>query len=213
MTALQQDIIRYQGEMDSLNADRFKVLNMLNAKWIVMPGQNGVTIPVENPHAMGNAWFVSSLRFVGNADEEIEALGVIDLRTEAVADKKYEPLLAGFRLTPADPASSIRLTDYDSDFVTYAVDAKKDELALFSEVYYPNGWRITIDGQPAGMLRANYTLRALPIPAGRHTVEFRFDPQSIRVTDSIAFAALVVMLLAALLLIFKTIKNRTQLPQ
>jgi hypothetical protein len=210
MTALQQDIIRYQGEMDSLNADRFKVLNMLNAKWIVMPGQNGAAIPLENPHAAGNAWFVGSLRFVDGADEEIEALGAADLRTEAVADKKYEPLLAGFRPTSADPASTIRLTDYDSDFVTYAVDAKKDELALFSEVYYPNGWRITIDGQPAEMLRANYTLRALPIPAGQHTVEFRFDPQSIRVTDGIAFAALVVMLLVALLLIFKTIKHTAQ---
>ncbi|MDR0422262.1 MAG: YfhO family protein [Proteiniphilum sp.] len=207
MTVLHQDIIRHQGAMDSLNADRFKVLNMLNAKWIILPAQNGATIPVENPHAAGNAWFVGSLRFADSADEEIEALGAVDLRTEAVADKKYEPLLAGFRPTPPDPASTIRLTDYDSDFVTYAVDAKKDELALFSEVYYPDGWQITIDGRPVEMLRANYTLRALPIPAGRHTVEFRFDPQSIRVTDSIAFAALIIMLTVALLPVFNTVRR------
>ena len=210
MRALQQDIIQSQGEMDSLNADRFKVLNMLNAKWIIMPAQDGATIPVENPHAMGNAWFVENIRFVENADEEIDALGAIDLRKEAVADKKYESILAGFQPTPVDSASTIRLTDYDSDFVTYAVDAKKDELALFSEIYYPKGWQITIDGQPAEMLRANYTLRALPISAGQHTVEFRFDPQSIRVTDGIAYTALLIMLLIALFLVYKAVRHRNQ---
>ncbi|MEA4918668.1 YfhO family protein [Proteiniphilum sp.] len=208
MAALQQGIIQSQGEMDSLNADRFKVLNMLNSKWIVMPAQDGSTIPLENPYAMGNAWFVDNIRFVENADEEIDALGVIDLHKEAVADKKYEPLLAGFRPTPADSASAIRLVDFDSDFVTYSVDAKKEELALFSEVYYPKGWQITIDGQPVEMIRANYTLRALPIPAGKHTVEFRFDPQSIRVTESIAYAALLIMLLTVTLLIYRAIKHK-----
>ncbi len=210
MMALQQGIIQSQGEMDSLNADQFKVLNMLNAKWIIMPAQDGNTIPLENPYAMGNAWFVDNIRFVENADDEIDALGAIDLRKEAVADKKYEPLLAGFQPAPADPASTIQLADYDSDFVTYAVDAKKDELALFSEIYYPRGWQITIDGEPAEMLRANYTLRALPIPAGQHTVEFRFDPQSIKVTDGIAYAALIIMLLTALFLVYNAVRRRNQ---
>ncbi|WP_298650997.1 YfhO family protein [uncultured Proteiniphilum sp.] len=210
MMALQQDIIQSQGDMDSLKADRFKVLNMLNAKWIIMPAQDGTTIPVENPYAMGNAWFVDNIRFVENADEEIDALGVLDLRKEAVADKKYESILAGFQPTPADSASTIRLTGYDSDFVIYSVDAKKDELALFSEIYYPKGWQITIDGQPAKMLRANYTLRALPIPAGQHTVEFRFDPQSIRVTDGIAYAALLIMLLTLLFLVYDAVRHRNK---
>ena len=209
MMALQQGIIQYQGETDSLNADQFKVLNMLNAKWFIMPGQSGA-IPLENPYTMGNAWFVDNIRFVENADEEIDALGVMDLRKEAVADKKYEPILSGFRPTPADSASTIRLTDYDSDFLSYAVDAKKEELALFSEIYYPKGWQITIDGQPAEMLRANYTLRALRIPVGQHTVEFRFDPQSIRVTDSIAYAALIIMLLTTLLLIYNIVKRKNR---
>ena len=209
ITALQQGIIQHQGEMDSLNADQFKVLNMLNAKWIIMPGQGG-TIPLENPYAMGNAWFVDNIRFVENADEEIDALGALDLRKEAVADKKYEPVLSGFRPTAADSTSTIRLADYDSDFLSYAVDAKKEELALFSEIYYPKGWQITIDGQPAEMLRANYTLRALRIPAGQHTVEFRFEPQSIKVTDSIAYAALIIMLLTAILLMYKSIKRKNK---
>ncbi len=212
MTALQQDIIRTQGSMDSVDADRFKVLNMLNTRWIVMPAQGGGTIPLENKYAMGNAWFVDDLKFVETADEEIDALGTIDLRKEAVTDRKYAPVLEkfqpGFKPSPADSASTIVLTDYDSDFVTYAVDAKKEELAVFSEVYYPKGWQISIDGQPAEMIRANYTLRALPVPAGKHTVEFRFDPQSIKVTDGIAYAALLIMLLTALTIILKAVRTK-----
>ena len=210
MSALQQGIIGTQGDMDSLNSGHFKVLNMLNAKWIIMPAQDGSTIPLENPYAMGNAWFVDNIRFVDNADEEIDLLGTIDPRKEAVADRKYEPLLAGYQPTPADSSSTIRLTNYDSDFVTYAVDAKKEELAIFSEIYYPKGWKITIDGQPAEMLRANYTLRALPIPAGQHTVEFHFDPQSIKVTDGIAYTALLIMLLTALFLVYDAVRQRNR---
>lgn len=207
MGVLQQEIIRTQGRMDSVNSDGFKVLNMLNAKWIIMPIQGG-TAPVENPYAMGNAWFVDTIAFVDNADEEIDALATLDLRRQAVADKKYEALLEKFDLSPADPASTITLSDYDSNYITYEVDAKKGELAIFSEVYYPKGWRITIDGEPARMLRANYTLRALPIPEGKHTVEFRFEPASIKTTDTIAFSALAIMLLTAIYLIFKSIKQK-----
>lgn len=206
MPALQQDIINTQGAMDTVNADGYKVLNMLNAKWVIMPTQGG-TVPVENPHAMGNAWFVDEIRFVNNADEEIDALAEIDLRTQAVADKKYEPVLQGFSVSAADSASSIALSRYDSNFITYNVDAKKDELAVFSEIYYPKGWKITIDGQPAEMLRANYTLRALPVPAGKHTVEFRFEPTSIKVTDAIAYVALLIMLLTAAWMVFTSYKK------
>ena len=206
MGVLQQDIIRTQGTMDSVNADEYKVLNMLNAKWIIMPAQGG-TVPVENPYAMGNAWFVDNIQFVNNADEEIDALAAIDLSRQAVADKKFESVLQGFNVSTADSASTITLADYDSNFITYTVDAKKDELAVFSEIYYPRGWEITIDGQPAQMLRANYTLRALPISAGTHKVEFRFEPASIKVTDAVAFAALVVMLLTAVWIVFSEIKQ------
>ena len=212
MVALQQDIIRTQGIMDSVDANQFKVLNMLNTKWIIMPSQGGGTIPLENPYAMGNAWFVDDLKFVESADEEIDALGTMDLRKVAVTDTQYAPVLEkfqpGFKPSPADSASTIVLTDYDSDFVTYAVDAKKEELAVFSEVYYPKGWQISIDGEPAEMIRANYTLRALPVPAGKHTVEFRFAPQSIQVTDGIAYGALLIMLLTAAVLILQSIQRR-----
>ena len=149
---------------------------------------------------MGNAWFVDDIRFVNNADEEIDALFELDLRSQAVADEKFKPLLQGMRVTPRDSASFIELASYDSDTFIYKVNAKKPELAVFSEIYYPKGWQITIDGKPAEMLRANYTLRALPIPQGTHTVVFEFNPASIRITDTIARIALLIMLLIGLLL-------------
>ena len=99
------------------------------------------------------------------------------------------------------------MVDYDSDYLKYEVDAIKDELAVFSEIYYPHGWQITIDGVPADMIRANYTLRALPIHEGKHIVEFSFEPQSIKLTDSIAYAALLIMLLTSLYLIYRKISG------
>lgn len=214
MAALQQEIIRTQGRLDSANAASFRVLNMLNTKWIIMPTQGGATLPVENPYAMGNAWFIDTLRFVNNADEEINALGIIDLHRSAVADRSFEPLLQGVPVTPADTASSIRLGEYDSNFITYVADAKKAEVALFSEVYYPKGWRVTIDDKPVEMMRADYTLRALPIPEGQHTITFRFDPQSIKITDAVAYIALIIMLLCAIWPIMKGIRKcrKMQLP-
>jgi len=206
MTQLQQDIVNGQGRLDSVDAAGFKILNMLNTRWIIMPAQGGGTIPVMNPHAMGNAWFVDDIQFVESAAEEIEALRTIDPGKVAVSDRHFEALLAGYRPAPADSASVIRLTAYDSDYLTYVADAKKEELAVFSEVYYPKGWQITIDGEPAAMLRVNYTLRALPVPAGKHTIEFRFEPRSIRITDTIAYAALFLMLLTAVTLILKKVK-------
>lgn len=208
MGALQQAIIGSGGVLDSVNADPFKVLNMLNTRWVIMRAQGGGTLPVLNPHAMGNAWFVDEIRFVESADEEIETIGMLNLHHAAVADKKFEPLLDGLQVTPADSASTIRLLEYDSDYLIYEADAKKDELAVFSEIYYPKGWQITIDGKPAAMLRVNYTLRALPVPAGMHTIEFRFEPHSIRITDTIAYGALLIMLLTAVYLLLKKVKRK-----
>ncbi|MBF6597119.1 MAG: hypothetical protein ITF98_02730 [Fermentimonas sp.] len=245
MMALQQDIFNTQGQLDSVDANSFKVINMLNTKWVIMPAQDGSTLPVENPHAMGNAWFVDRITFVDNADEEIAALTNIDLKNEAVAHKEFESVLEGFDLDaipqpvsvqpdsdqsnanqsiqdqstllhseiaqpsldqPA-PQSTIKLVDYDSDYLIYEVDAIKDELAIFSDVYYPKGWQVSIDGEPAEMIRANYILRALAIPAGAHKVQFRFEPQSIKTTDGIAYAALLIMLFTLIYLIYRRVRT------
>ena len=107
--------------------------------------------------------------------------------------------------------SSIVIKEYDSDYIIYDVDAKRDELALFSEIYYPKGWQITIDGEPAEMIRANYTLRALPVTEGKHTIEFRFNPTSIKVTDAVAYAALIIILITAAFVIVNQIKKRKEI--
>lgn len=203
---LQQDIYTAQGNMDSVQADGFKVLNMLNTKWVILPTQEG-TLPIENPYNMGNAWFVENVQFVASPDEEIAALGNANLAKTAIIHQKDASLLQDLGNPGQDSLSVIRLTNYDSNFMTYAVDAKKNQLAVFSEIYYPKGWKISIDGQPAEMVRANYVLRALPIPAGKHTVEFRFEPTSIRVTDAVAYVAQLVMLLMFGWIVYNTWKR------
>ena len=201
-TGTWQDVIESQTLLDSVNYNAFSVLNMLNMRWIMLPIQGG-SIPLKNPHTQGYAWFVDELLFVNNADEEIVAIGEINLRTQAVTDRRFAPVLGNFRVTPRDSLSTIELVSYDSNYMKYRVVAKSDEFAVFSEVYYPYGWRITIDGERAQMLRVNYTLRGLPIPVGEHYVLFEFKPYSIRVTDTIAYIALILMLLTGLWLLWK----------
>ncbi len=197
MNVLANDIIETQGNLDSISGKGFDVLNMLNTKWVIMPAQDGQTIPIENPHAFGNAWFVDNVKYVNSPDEEIEALGEVDLHTTVVVNENEAGDLKNLSITPHNPQSTIQLTDYEANKLRYQVDAKKDELAVFSEIYYPDGWQITIDDKPVQMQRVNYTLRALPIPAGSQVVEFYFNPTSIKVTDAIAYTAILLMLLTA----------------
>ncbi|NLZ95507.1 MAG: YfhO family protein, partial [Bacteroidales bacterium] len=207
MGELQNEIIETQGNLDTLSTNNFEVLNMLNTKWVIMAMQGEQTLPVENPNAFGNAWFVDNVKYVNTPDEEIDALGEVDLHTTAVVNQNEASVLDDLTITPQDSLSTIQLTEYAPNKLSYKVDTKKDELAVFSEVYYPDGWQITIDGKPVQMMRANYTLRALPIPAGSKTVEFYFDPTSIKVTDGIAYGAILVMLLTAVGAVYFWIKN------
>ena len=236
LNALQQDIFSTQGVLDSVSGDKFKVINMLNTKWAIVPLQDGFTLPVKNPHAMGNAWFVDKIRFADSADEEIGALSIMDLSKEAVTDREFESFLAGFDIDSSGESisesaassaydngssvvedsslvvneagvSTINLVEYDSDYLIYDVNAVKDHIAIFSDIYYPKGWQITIDGEPVEMFRANYILRALPIPEGKHRVEFHFKPQSIKTTDTIAYVALLIMLLTSIYLVYSRFKE------
>ena len=166
MQAAYQAIAAAGGEMDSVDASKFRVLNMLNTKYFILPaGQQGQTVPVLNPYANGNAWFVKNVQYVNNANEEIDAL------------------------------KTILLTSYEPTHLVYETENAGDGIAVFSEIYYPHGWQVTIDGKPAGLGRADYVLRALYIPAGKHTVEMRFDPKSLHVTEGIAYGALALLVI------------------
>lgn len=182
------------GKMDSVDATRFRVLNMLNTKYFIFPaGQQGQTIPILNPYAYGNAWFVGKVQYVDDANREIEALNNILPAETAVVDTRFKEALKGVTESYKDSLSTIRLTIYKPNRLVYETDNAKDGVAVFSEIYYPDGWQVTIDGKPAEIARADYILRTMYVPAGKHTIEMRFDPKSLHVTEGIAYGALALL--------------------
>ena len=193
MSRIMKAVADSDGDMTRVNGDSlFPVLNMLNTKYIIVPLQGGQTVPLLNPYAYGNAWFVDRLTFAGNANQEIERIGQIDLRHEAVADKRFADVLG--EAVAQDKNSVAKLLAYEPNQLTYEVSSDKGGVLVFSEVYYP-GWTATIDGQPAELGRVNYILRALRVPAGKHQVKLAFFPKSVDTTETIAYVAYVVLLL------------------
>ncbi len=196
MQAAYKAIATAGGEMDSVDANKFRVLNMLNTKYFIFPaGQQRQTVPILNPHAYGNAWFVNKVQYVNNANEEIDALDSIIPTETAVVDARFKDILKGATESYKDSLSSIRLTSYAPNRLTYETNNAQDGIAVFSEIYYPDGWHVTIDGQPAELARADYILRTMYVPAGQHTIEMRFDPTSLHVTEGIAYGALALLVI------------------
>lgn len=196
MQAAYKAIATAGGEMDSVDANKFRILNMLNTKYFIFPaGQQRQTVPILNPHAYGNAWFVNKVQYVNNANEEIDALDSIILTETAVVDARFKDVLKGTTESYKDSLSSIRLTSYTPNRLTYETNNAQDGIAVFSEIYYPDGWHVTIDGQPAELARADYILRTMYVPAGQHTIEMRFDPTSLHVTEGIAYGALALLVI------------------
>lgn len=196
MQAAYKAIATAGGEMDSVDANKFRILNMLNTKYFIFPaGQQRQTVPILNPHAYGNAWFVNKVQYVNNANEEIDALDSIIPTETAVVDARFKDVLKGATESYKDSPSSIRLTSYAPNRLTYETNNAQDGIAVFSEIYYPDGWHVTIDGQPAELARADYILRTMYVPAGQHTIEMRFDPTSLHVTEGIAYGALALLVI------------------
>ena len=190
------------GDTEKLDASEFPVLNMLNTKYFIFPLQGGQTVPLPNPYALGNAWFVDEVKYVGNANEEIEAIHGLEPSQVAVVDKKFEPVV---KSVPSDSTATIELVAYEPNYLKYEVNSEKGGTVVFSEIYYP-GWQSTVDGEEVPHGRADYILRAMNVPAGKHVVEFRFDPKSLHLTETIAFVALGLLALWAAVLVFMRIK-------
>ena len=194
MQAAMQAIGSKGGVMSEVDGRKlFPVLNMLNAKYFIVPLQGNATTSIQNPYAQGNGWFVDKLTYVADANAEYAEVGKIDVSHEAVADKKFEAVLG--QTAANDSTASVVLTKYEPNNMTYTVNSAKGGVVVFSEVYYP-GWSATIDGQPAELGRVNYILRALNVKAGKHEVVLEFHPSSISTTETIAYVALVALLLA-----------------
>lgn len=206
MQAAMQAIGSKGGIMSEVDGRKlFPVLNMLNAKYFIVPLQGNATTSIQNPYAQGNGWFVDKLTYVADANAEYAEVGKIDVSHEAVADKKFEAVLG--QTAANDSTASVVLTKYEPNNMTYTVNSAKGGVVVFSEVYYP-GWSATIDGQPAELGRVNYILRALNVKAGKHEVVLDFHPSSISITETIAYTALAVLLLAICAALFVEWKKR-----
>ena len=192
-------VVEAQGDITKVKGDSlFPVLNMLNTKYFIFPLQNNQTLPMQNPYAMGNAWMVDKVTYVATANEEIDGVGKVDLRHEAVADKRFEETLGAS--TAQDSTSAVTLLSYEPNRLKYEVNSEKGGVVVFSEIYYP-GWTATVDGKEVELGRVNYILRALRVEGGNHQVELAFFPRSITITETIAYCSYGVLILLLLLAI------------
>ena len=193
-----------------LSKRHMPVVNMLNTKYLIGQDKDGNTVPMLNRDAMGNAWFVSEIMLVDNANQECEALNTVDLRRVAVVDKKFAENVAN--TSPGvPPNATIQLTACTPKSLDYLVRSTKDVTVVFSEIYYPYGWKATIDGDEADYFRADYVLRAMNVPAGVHVINFTFDPDSVHKGNVLSVICIVLMylsiVLAAALGIWKVFRN------
>lgn len=195
MGALFKAVPEAGGDMQQVDPSAFPVLNMLNTRYFIFPMQGGQTAPIRNPYALGNAWFVQEVQYVDHANAEIEALHQVNPAKVAVVDRKFAAEVKAE--AAVDSTATIRLTEYQPNALTYEIDSSTGGTVVFAEIYYP-GWQAYIDGVEAPHGRANYVLRAMNVPAGKHTVVFTFDPQSLHITETIAFIALALLAVAAL---------------
>ena len=232
MGRINSAVAQSGGHLEACQGDSlFPVLNMLNTKYVIMPLKDGGKLPVQNPWAQGNGWFVDEIQYVPDADAEIAALHNTDLRHVAVVNEAFAEVLgreqalsnsplkgedAGQEASPlrggleGSVAASVELTSYEANRLSYKVKSQKGGVVVLSEIYYP-GWTCTIDGQPTEIARANYVLRAIKVPAGEHEVVMTFDPQTVHVTEAIAYASLAILaLLLVVLLVVRIRKTRKE---
>ena len=195
MQALYKEVATAGGDMTQVNDSVFPVINMLNTRWFILPGADGQTFPLQNPYAFGNAWFVSDIQEAANANEEIDALHHIDPRHTAVVDSRFTAIVG--QAQAVDSTCTAVMKTYDANRLTYEVNSPKGGVVVFSEIYYP-GWQAFIDGREVEVGRADYILRALQVPAGKHEVVMTFDPVSLHTTETIAYIALALLLVGIL---------------
>ncbi len=187
--------------------NNMEVLNMLNTKYFIFPGENNVENVQLNEDANGNAWFVHDIEFVETANEEIRALDSLSTKEKVVLTRNYEELIKNMRFEQ-DSMASIVLSSYKANEMTYKTASQTDQLAVFSEIYYKDGWNAYLDGEEIPYMRANYVLRAAVIPAGNHELIFKFEPKVIQTGRNISLISYGLLLLIPLGWYFKERKNK-----
>ncbi|EJL63513.1 YfhO family protein [Flavobacterium sp. CF136] len=189
---------RMQQLMDyQIQKGNIEVLNMLNVKYVIQTDKEGKEFPVANPEANGNAWFVSTVKLVNKPDDVMKALDHIDTKNVAVFNvHEYEGKFKNARLKKNwDTTGTIKVVEYKPNYIKYQSDNGRDGLAVFSEIYYKDGWNAYIDGKLTDHFPVDYVLRAMEIPGGKHTVEFKFEPQIVKTGSTITLASSIGMLL------------------
>ena len=188
--------------IDSLLAQE-GVLNMLNTRYLIYSPERP---PITNLNAFGAAWFVDDIDWVKDADEEIMALGAVDLSRTAVVDERFRTALG--TVTPtADPSATVELTAYETNDLKYTVRSSAGGVVVFSEIWYGPDWKAYIDGEPVEYVRANYVLRALAVPPGEHAVEFRVESRAFSASAPISMASSGILILLVLLLVGVELKR------
>ena len=177
--------------------NNMEVLNMLNTKFIIQTDKEGKEFPTYNPNYNGNAWFVQKVKFVDSPDEEMKALDSIDSKKVVVVNQReFGPFIKGdLTLFNVDSTATIQLLSYQPNHLKYVSSNTNSGVAVFSEMYYADGWNATIDGKAASHFRADYALRAMKIPAGKHSIEFKFEPQVVKTGSTIALLSFILMIL------------------
>ncbi|MDQ6890752.1 MAG: YfhO family protein, partial [Bacteroidota bacterium] len=199
---LYNDLIANQ-----LAKGNMQVFNMLNTKYfIVQNPQTGKPVAQMNPGAFGNAWLVKGIKYAANANEEMSALDSTDLRDTAVVEKMYQPEI---KQQPAfDSTATIKLKQNLNDKIDYTFHSTTPQFVVFSEIYYPAGWNVFIDGNKADYVKANYVLRAMSVPAGDHEIEFRFEPKSFTTGKMITIIANILVFLSMIAAIVFYIRRK-----
>ena len=192
--------------------NNMEVLNMLNTKFIIQTDKEGKEFPTYNPNYNGNAWFVQKVKFVDSPDEEMKALDSIDSKKVVVVNQReFGPFIKGdLTLFNVDSTATIQLLSYQPNHLKYVSSNTNSGVAVFSEMYYADGWNATIDGKAASHFRADYALRAMKIPAGKHSIEFKFEPQVVKTGSTIALISFILMILLLGIAIYMEQKKANQ---
>ncbi|MCP4550807.1 MAG: YfhO family protein, partial [Bacteroidetes bacterium] len=200
-------ILKQRIALDRLSNSLFNDLpglNMLNTRYVIYDPEK---LPVVNKNALGNAWFLPSYFIVENATEEIVALKVLDPKYIALIDKRFEEFVKDIKLN-TESRGTIKLTEYHPDYLKYVSLSNYEQLAIFSEIYYAKGWKSYIDGKPVPHFRANYVLRAMVVPEGKHTIEFKFSPDSYYLGNKISHASSYLLILVIFGYLFSEFRRR-----
>lgn len=181
------------------------ILDMLNTKYFITTGKDGKTASMQsNSTASGHAWFVESIQFVANNDQEMQAISSFNPKKEAIVNQEFKQLIEGEKVgIPTN--GQIKLTSYHPDLLKYEYSVDKNVVAVFSEIWYPKGWKMYVDGEERSYFRANYLLRAAVLPAGNHKIEWKFEPTSYFLGENISLFGSILLSLILAIAIYREI--------